>query len=226
MNKKIILSVILIFAFVLAVYYFVPFVKSTEYTKTKNPPGKGNWEYVGRCANGAYEWECKGTCENDKEKREREPREHPPKPTPTPTPTPTPAPPNQGLTPNPLWQSVNGYTNSFNDCNSLCQAYQASNCDPQAAVKYCREIVGVDFNRNGDISASEISKTLTGTKNCETNARCYDIIDNCNCKNQPLNFGSCISLFYELYAQTGMSTTEALQTISQNTAGNCQSAGI
>lgn len=122
--------------------------------------------------------------------------------------------------PNPLWTPVLGYTNSFNQCRALCKNYQQS-CSNQTALSYCSAIVSLDLNKNGKINAGEVGKSPAGTSNCETNARCYDVIPTCGCANKPLTISSCIALFYQNYLSAGLNDTEALQQITQNTASNC-----
>jgi hypothetical protein len=201
-------------------------------TNTHNPPAgyKGDWVFEKSCSNGAGDWVCKGKCEapQTKEPKEREPREKPtPRPTPTPVPNPlrtttTSQPSGPSLTPNPNWVSVLGYTDSFNQCSNLCVQYQQSNCNSQLAVEYCTSVVSLDLNKNGNIISNEIGTTPSGTKNCETNARCYDVVDNCICSDMPLNLGTCISLFFQSYTKMGLTTLQALQNIAQDTSGNCQ----
>jgi hypothetical protein len=214
--------------------YLVPFAESdvikvqTEvYTKTDTPPsGGGTWKYVGQCGNGEYEWES-----NSRSIVEREPKETP-QPTPTPTPTTfppmntrTPFPPVNTQTlpkPNAAWTSVLGYSNSFNQCANLCAAYQQSSCGISAALAYCSAVVSIDLNKNGKISSTEFGTTPSGTKNCDTNVRCYDVIPNCDCGSQPLNLGSCVNLFYQEYTSAGLNQAQTMSNIAQSTSGNCQ----
>jgi len=163
---------------------------------------------------------CEGQCSVERDRPEREPK---PVPVPTPTPTTTTSQPSSPLlTPNPNWVPILGYTDSFNHCNNLCAQYQQSNCDGKLAIQYCSSIVSLDLNKNGKIDANEIGTAPSGTKNCETNARCYDIVDNCICGNMPLNLATCITLFFQNYLRTGLTTVQALQNIAQDVGGSCQ----
>jgi hypothetical protein len=82
----------------------------------------------------------------------------------------------------------------------------------------------MDLDRNGVIDSNEIITTPSGTNNCETNAKCYDVIDTCVCGNSSLNMGSCISLFYQDYLKNGQTEEEALRNIAYDTASNCNRA--
>lgn len=160
---------------------------------------------------------CKGkTCGEGREKE-------PPVPTPSPTPEPTNAnqPQINQLKPDPNWSSVLGYQQAFSQCANLCTAFQNNNCDLQYALAYCNQVVSVDLNKNGNIDSSESGNAPSGTTNCETNARCYDVIGQCTCKNLQLNLGTCISLFYQRYTAFGYSAVQALQNITQQTSGTC-----
>lgn len=121
------------------------------------------------------------------------------------------------------WTSVVGYSSSFSQCSNLCQKFQSDNCNLQDAVSYCSKVVSVDLNKDGKIDASQIGTGPAGTVNCETNARCYDVIKTCQCKNLQLDFNQCISIFYQTYTASGMNATSALATVKQNTVGSCQS---
>ena len=201
----------------------------------KNPPTgyKGDWVFEKRCSNGAGDWVCKGKCSEpaQREPKERAPRQKsPPQPTPVPNPLPSPTtttsqPSSPLLTPNPNWVPVLGYTNSFNQCSNLCRQYQQSNCNSQLAIQYCSSVVSLDLNKNGGIVENEIGTTPSGNKNCETNAKCYDVIDSCTCSNLSLDFATCINLFFQSYTRMGLSTTQALQNIAQDTASSCSPPG-
>jgi hypothetical protein len=172
-----------------------------------------------KCSNG-HEWHEGIDVNIEKEpKRKAGPK-------PTPTPTPTPAPP-AAVTPksNQQWTSVLGYTSSFNQCSNLCVQYQQSNCNSQYVMNYCNSIVSLDLNRDGKIVASETGSTPSATRNCETNVRCYDVIPNCECGNQPLNIASCINLFYQAYTKTGVPLFQALQNVAHQTTSGCNPPG-
>jgi hypothetical protein len=123
--------------------------------------------------------------------------------------------------PNPSWASVLGYTDSFNKCRDLCKQYQQNKCSSQSASKYCHTNVSVDLTRDGKIDSNQIVATPAGTKNCETNAKCYDIINSCGCGNSALSIGTCVSLFYQNYIKSGMSEEDAISSVAQDTTGNC-----
>jgi len=93
------------------------------------------------------------------------------------------------LVPDTKWTSVVGYTDSFNKCRDLCKQYQ-SKCDSQLAIQYCRADVLVDLDRDGNIDSDEMVLTPSGTQNCETNTKCYDIISGCVCGDSSLTIGS------------------------------------
>lgn len=210
-NKIIGIIVVLIFVLML----ILPVTYAQQPGETQHQSGDtttiGGKEYTWEgCANGSGGWECTGNSCNGEEKEpiEREP--------------PAPQPPlSNALKPNPQWTSVLGYANSFNQCSNLCAAYQQSNCDISSALAYCSAIVSIDLNRNGKISANQIGTTPSGTQNCDTNVRCYDVIQNCSCGNQQLNLGSCISLFYQELTNAGLSSSQALSDIAQSTSANC-----
>lgn len=207
MKNKIIFALLLIAVIII----FVQFVKSAN---AITPGGVRGWDDMGKCGNGKEVYDCRN-CGNN-QKREREP---------TP-PQPTPSPPLKQTLPqaDSRWTSVSGYSNSFNQCRNLCAAYQ-KNCGISAALAYCSAVVSVDLNKNGRIDANEIGTSPSGTKNCETNARCYDVIPECSCGNQQLDLGSCVNLFYQEYTNAGLSQTQALSNIAQTTSSNCQPAG-
>lgn len=205
--------ILLATAFVVFSFLFVELVISASNIKwSSKPPSTGDWVAIGKCANGKVEWLCTN-CPD----KERQPKK--------PTPTPTPPQPNSAvsssLKPDPQWTSVLGYTASFNQCSNLCVQYQQSGCNSQYAMNYCNTIVSLDLNKNGKISASEIGSTPSGTRNCETNARCYDVIPSCECGNQPLNIASCVNLLYQTYTKTGLSLFQALQNVAQQTTSGC-----
>lgn len=122
--------------------------------------------------------------------------------------------------PNPQWTSVLGYTESFNQCKRLCQNYQ-QRCDNQSALSYCSAIVSLDLNRNGKVDAKEVGSGPAATANCETNARCYDVILSCSCISQSLTISTCVALLYQNYLNAGLDESQALQNLAQNTASNC-----
>jgi hypothetical protein len=210
--------------FILLIAFFVislTFISNLAVAKTwkdtcPNCHQNANGDIIGTrhdpCSNKAeFCYQCK------EGKNEKQP------PTKTPTPTPTTNIPNfnSNLTPNPNWTSVLGYTSSFNQCSSLCSAYQQNNCDSQLALHYCNAVVSIDLNKNGKISSSEIGSAPSDTRNCETNARCYDVIPSCACGSNPLDIGSCISLLYQAYTKTGLSVQQALQNVVQETTSGC-----
>lgn len=210
--KKIILSLILIFTLL--------FVSVKLVGNTYGSPANGQtggvrgWTHE-KCANGREVWDCRN-C-GDSPKKEREP----------PTPQPTPAPPaaiQSVPQANPQWTSVLGYSSSFNQCKNLCVQYQQNNCDSQIATQYCSQLLSIDLNRNGNINAAENGKGPSGTLDCETNAKCYDVIPDCQCGGQSLNLGSCVNLFYSTYIRSGLNSAQALSNVALTVAGSCKPA--
>jgi len=225
--------VIILFAavFVGSIFFTFTLIQSQDLNPSpgKLAPGTGVWKVEhAKCSNGEVRTfippRCEGGPCTNRLPKEREPKpKGPVGPTPTPAPNPQPTgplPPTQ----NPQWIQVLGYTDSFNRCNDLCKQYQ-SKCDIQGALAYCSTIVSLDLNKNGKIDSSETGSTPSGTTNCETNARCYDVIDNCQCGNLNLNVANCISIFYQNYINAGLTPNQALENIGQFTAGNCSPPG-
>jgi uncharacterized membrane protein len=212
--------------FVSSIFFTFSVIQSQDLNPSpgKLAPGTGVWKVEhAKCSNGEVRTfippRCEGGPCTTRLPKEREPKpKGPVGPTPTPAPTPTPI-------ANARWTPVLGYTNSFNTCSDLCKAFQQNNCNLQAAIQYCSAVVSLDLNKNGKIDSSETGSSPAGTTNCETNARCYDVIDNCTCTNLQLNIGTCISLFYQVYIGNGMTAIQSLQTIAQQIAGNCRPPG-
>jgi len=133
-------------------------------------------------------------------------------------------PTNLVLNPNPAWQQVTGYTQGFDECNSLCNAYRSSGCSQQTAIDYCNAVFSVDLDKSGQISGNEFGDTPVGDTTCETNSHCYDIVKECPCSGgQALDFGACVQLFYKSYSGQGFSFIQAYSTISTNLRGSCSS---
>jgi len=229
-KKKLAVKTIFIFIFLFSILFSATLVESGKkaYTSSEaKPPGPGDWEYVGKCANGAAEWECKGQCEKSFEPKEREPRPRPTTPTPTP---PTPKPPTQpplSIAPNAAWLEVSGYVQAFDECVSLCNNYRNSGCSQSAALTYCSALLHLDLDKSGSVSSSSFAATPLGGVTCETSAHCFDVIKDCPCSGgQTLDLGTCVSLLYSSYASQGFDINQAFQAVSENLNGNCQQLGI
>ena len=192
---------------------------AAQTVKTRNPRGEADYTFVKTCGNGEGHWDCKGAGCDFEGKGERGPKENGPTPTQSPTPAPLSVATNSPQ-PNPQWASVSGYSSAFNQCDNLCIAYQQSNCNQQFAIQYCSYASNVDFNKDGHISA-QMAETPTGTVGCEKSARCYDVIQNCQCGTNNLNFGQCVSIFYQTYAVSGLSSSQSMSQMSKNIQGSC-----
>jgi len=130
--------------------------------------------------------------------------------------------PLEQLMPNSAWQLVTGYSESFGQCASLCNAYQASGCNQMTAKDYCSALFSLDLGRTGSMDSNTYGSTPAGGTTCDTNMHCYDVVKNCECSGgQPLNLGTCVRLLYSSFTDVGLSFVQAYSTVSQNLHGNC-----
>lgn len=211
-NKRATFAMIAIFA-ALSLVYMVPLAYAPQVGQTKQV-GTATYEYEQVCKNGLKEWVCTGG--NCKEPSEREPRQRP-----QPKPTPSPQPPSS-LVPNPAWAAVTGYSQSFSQCNSLCNAYRSSGCSKQTAADYCNALFSVDLGKNSNLNSNTYGSTPIGGTTCDTNVHCYDVVSSCDCAGgQSLNLGTCVQLLYSSFTNQGFNFVQAYSTISQNLHGNC-----
>lgn len=206
--RKIILSSLLVFA---VLFIFIQIVRNAYGSPANGQTGGvRDWTHE-LCANGKEVWDCRN-CGDNGPKIERQPN---------PKPSPSPQPPAM-LIPNPAWSAVMGYSQSFSECNSLCNAYRSSGCGKQTAADYCNALFSVDLGKNGNIDGNTYGSTPIGGTTCDTNVHCYDVVSSCDCPGgQSLNLGTCVQILYSSFTNQGFNFVQAYSTISQNLHGNC-----
>jgi hypothetical protein len=222
--KTFYIIILFVAIFVSSIFFTFPIIQSQDLNPSpgKLAPGTGVWKVEhAKCSNGEVRTfvppRCEGGPCTTRLPKEREPK-GPVGPKPPP---PAPQPP-AALIPNPAWQVVAGYTQSFDQCSSLCNAYRSSGCSGQTAIDYCNALFSVDLNKNGNIDASQYGNTPIGGTTCDTNIHCYDVVQNCECPGgQTLNLGTCVQILYSSFTSQGLNFVQAYSTISANLHGNC-----
>ena len=124
--------------------------------------------------------------------------------------------------PNPAWQDISGYASAFDQCKALCFAYRNNACDPGFAVDYCNSTFSVDINKNGQLSQNDFGNPPIGAKTCETNVRCFNVIESCPCGQEPtLNVGGCVDVIYNSLSSQGVPADQVYSSAISQLNGAC-----
>jgi len=116
------------------------------------------------------------------------------------------------------------YNKESEQCKTLCENYNANNCNRRDAVNYCLQKVKLDIDGNSIPGEKGHGNFVRNLPYCEDGLYCFHIYD-CYCSNYKLDASSCLQLLCDYYVyDEKISDRDAIKLIASKTGihwGTC-----